>query len=275
MDTVDTPVAITAERQSGAPGQPGTTVGLPSDRAPLRPQGRGSRLGTAVVQALVDDIVSGRFPPGAALPPEADLCVHFDVSRTVVRESVKVVQEKGLVRIVQGKGTQVTDSREWNMIDEIVLSSLIRQDESLNILDELITVRAALEREMAAAAARVADTGQKGRIADALAAMRNVADSVALFSEADVAFHDVVMELSQNRLGRAIVTSIHDKARTNVRYHGSYTDESIVRTLAEHTAIAEAIQAGDPEAADRAMWSHIMDSWNRRRPSTRKYLTER
>lgn len=231
--------------------------------------GRGSRLGTAVVQQLVDDIVRGAFPPGSTLPIEADLGELFDVSRTVVRESVKVVQEKGLVRIVQGKGTQVTDPREWNMIDELVLNSLIRQDETLTTLDELITVRTALEREMAGAAARIGTSEGKKRIADALEAMTACAGSVAAFAEADVLFHDVVMEVSQNRLGRAIVTSIHDKARTNVRYHGTHDPSATEATLKEHRTILEAIVGGDADAANEAMRAHITGSWVRRRPSAR------
>ncbi len=249
------------------------TVGGALDHSPvLRSAGRGSRLGTAVVSRLVDDIVSGTFAAGSTLPPEADLGDLFDVSRTVIRESIKVIQEKGLVRIVQGKGTQVTDSREWNMIDEVVLASLIRQDESLQILDELITVRTALEREMAGAAALLGSAEQKERIGAALSAMNAVSESIAEFAEAEVIFHDVVMEVSQNRLGRAIVTSIHDKARTNVRYHGSYTSASVRTTLKEHQAIYDAILAEDAIAANEAMRAHIMDSWARRRPATRKFV---
>ena len=197
------------------------------------------------------------------------------MSRTVVRESVKVVQEKGLVRILQGKGTEVTDPRDWNMIDPVVLDSLTRQDETLSILDELITVRTALEREMAAAAALVGTPEGKQRISDALAVMTAYAHSVAQFSDADVAFHDVVMDVSGNRLARAIVTSIHDKARNNVRYHGTYTASAIRVTLREHTAIADAIARGDADAADEAMRAHIMDSWARRRPEARKHLSSR
>jgi DNA-binding FadR family transcriptional regulator len=237
---------------------------------PVRAGGRGSRLGTAVVQRLVDDIVSGRFPPRSLLPTESDLCERFDVSRTVVRESVKVVQEKGLVRIVQGRGTEVTDPGRWNMIDEVVLSSLIRHDETLAILDELITVRTALEREMAGAAAG-AGPEQRQQVAEALAEMERVAGSVPDFAAADVDFHDVVMELSGNKLGRAIVTSIHDKARMTVRYHGSYNDEAVRETLREHRAIAEAILRGDAVAANEAMRAHITDSWLRRRPAAREH----
>jgi DNA-binding FadR family transcriptional regulator len=235
-------------------------------RPPARAAGRGARLGTALVQQLVDDIVAGVFPPGSLLPPEAELCDRFDVSRTVVRESVKVVQEKGLVRILQGTGTRVTDPGSWKMLDEVVLASMIEQDESLTILDELIVVRAALERVMAAEAAEHASEGDRDRLRAALETMRASRGTVALFAEADVVFHDVVMEISGNRLARAVVTAIHDHARANVRYHGSYTTEAVEETLAEHQRVTDAVVAGDQEAAELAMQAHILDAWARRRP---------
>jgi DNA-binding FadR family transcriptional regulator len=233
---------------------------------------RGGRLGTALVQQLVEDIVGGEFPSGSLLPPEGDLCERFDVSRTVVRESVKVIQEKGLVQTLQGTGTRVTEQRSWNLLDDVVLASLIKQDESMAILDELIIVRAALEREMAGAAARTATATDRERLQAAMDTMRTNTHSVALFAEADVAFHDVVMEISGNRLGLAVVTSIHDRARANVRYHGSYTPELVEITLAEHQRITDAVLTGDDQAADQAMHAHIMDAWTRRRPSTREFL---
>jgi len=54
---------------------------------------RGTKLGTTVVHQIVHDIVGGFYPQGSTLPPEADLCNRFAVSRTVVRESLKIVQE--------------------------------------------------------------------------------------------------------------------------------------------------------------------------------------
>ena len=102
----------------------------------------GGRLGSALVVQLVDDIVGGAYAPGATLPTEADLGAKFGVSRTVVRESVKLLQDKGLIRIVQGKGTLVTDPRSWDLIDDVVLAAVVRHDDTLGILDELVLVRA-------------------------------------------------------------------------------------------------------------------------------------
>jgi DNA-binding FadR family transcriptional regulator len=239
-----------------------------------RQPARGVRLGTAIVVALVDDIVGGVYPPGSTLPTESDLCDRFNVSRTVVRESVKLLQDKGLVQIVRGKGTEISYPVSWNMIDDIVLTSLVSHDETLGILDDLIAVRAALEEEMAGLAATAATAEQLSVINDSMRRMREVAD-VPDFALADVHFHDLVMEASGNRLGRAIVTSIHGKARTTGRYHGSATPENIAQTLTEHQRILDALNARDAAAAHDCMRAHIVDSWARRRPSAHKRLVEK
>ncbi|MCK2220241.1 FCD domain-containing protein [Actinomadura sp. ATCC 31491] len=239
----------------------------PAAEPPRRRRARPAKLGTTVVEQLVDDIVRGVLAPGTALPPEADLCAEFGVSRTVIRESVKVVQEKGLVRIEHGRGTQVTDPRQWNLLDDVVLTSVIAHDENVTFLDELVSVRTALEADMAAAAALAHTADDDARIAAELGAMRASLHSAPDFGAADVRFHDMIMAASRNRLGRAIVNSIHDKARTSMRYHGEYNEAVMRRTLDEHRAISDAIAAGDPDAAAAAMRRHITDSWNRRRPT--------
>jgi GntR family galactonate operon transcriptional repressor len=234
------------------------------------PPDRGIRLGTAIVGALVDDIVGGIFPPGSSLPTESELGERFNVSRTVVRESVKLLQDKGLVQIIRGKGTLITYPVSWDMIDDIVLTSLVNHDETLGILDELIAVRAALEEDMAGLAATAASPQQLAGIGRSMQRMRDLSGVVADFAVEDVHFHELVMEASGNRLGRAIVSSIHDKARTTGRYHGSTSPENITRTLTEHQLILDAITAHDAAAAHDLMRAHITDSWARRRPSAKR-----
>ena len=252
-------------------------VARPADTGPVpfeRPTpDRGVRLGTAIVVALVDDIVGGVYSPGSTLPTESELGERFNVSRTVVRESVKLLQDKGLVRIVRGKGTQISYPVSWDMIDDIVLTCMVNQDETLGILDELITVRAALEEEMAGLAATSATAEQLTSINQSMQRMREVSGVVGDFAVADVHFHDLVMEASGNRLGRAIVSSIHGKARTTGRYHGSASPESISQTLTEHQRILDALNAHDAAAAHDLMRAHITDSWARRRPAAEKNYT--
>jgi GntR family transcriptional regulator, galactonate operon transcriptional repressor len=257
-----------AERSAGTAmvGATSSAAGENATFERLQPA-RGVRLGPAIVVALVDDIVGGVYPPGSTLPTESDLCDRFNVSRTVVRESVKLLQDKGLVRIVRGKGTEISYPVSWDMIDDIVLTSLVDHDETLGILDDLIAVRAALEEEMAGLAATAATGEQLRAINDSMRRMREVAGVVSDFAIADVQFHDLVMEASGNRLGRAIVSSIHGKARTTGRYNGAATPENIAQTLTEHQRILDALNNHDAGTAHDCMRAHITDSWARRRPS--------
>src|SRR4051795_10721606 len=114
-----------------------------------------AKLGVAVVEGLVNVIVSGELSPGDSLPPELPLSQQFGVSRTVLRESIKRLEEKGLVSVVQGRGTVVQPTSVWNMMDQVVLTSLIANDKTLGVLDELTIVRARLEAAMAGETARV------------------------------------------------------------------------------------------------------------------------
>src|SRR6187399_3784223 len=113
---------------------------------------RAARLGVAVVGDLVTAIVTGEVAPGDILPAEGVLSQQFAVSRTVIRESVKRVEEKGLVTVSQGRGTVVNPPSMWNVLDPDVLSALVDHDDSLVVLDELAIVRGSLEATMARAA---------------------------------------------------------------------------------------------------------------------------
>lgn len=229
------------------------------------------RLGVLVVRDLVEAIVTGRVAPGALLPPEAPLSVQFGVSRTVIRESVKRLEEKGLVTVAQGRGTQVNPTSEWNLLDHVVLAAMIAHDDSLGILDELSTVRASLESTMAGDAAQRAREETLAPLREALERMSMTMDDPEAFRKADVDFHQAVMTLSGSRLAYSIARILFDRALESDRYRGRDPEHSFELTLAEHEGIYAAIAAGDPEAARAAMETHIGGSWLRRRlPVTRK-----
>lgn len=229
---------------------------------PRRPA---ERLGVAVVSELVELIVTGQLDAGQLLPPEGPLSEHFGVSRTVIRESVKRLEEKGLVVVSQGRGTQVARVGSWNMLDPVVLSALIDNDESLGVLDELTIVRGSLEAAMAGTLASRRTPEELTRVEHALAVMREIRHESDSFRQADVVFHFTVMELSGNRLAENICKRLYRRAMESSRFHGMAYESAFESTLDEHARVVDAIARQDVAAAERAMRDHIVTSWQRRR----------
>ncbi|WP_277212375.1 FadR/GntR family transcriptional regulator [Isoptericola croceus] len=226
-------------------------------------------LGVAVVDALVDAIVSGAVAPGDLLPPEGTLAEQFGVSRTVIRESVKRIEEKGLVTIARGRGTAVRPTSSWNSLDQVVLRALIKHDDSLGVLDELSVVRAQLESVMAADAATQRSDLQLKELEGHLQRMRDSLHDEDAFRSADAAFHETVMSSSGNRLAESIARNLFERARDSSRFRGVDSRDSFRDTLDEHEAVFAAIAAGSSAAAQESMNRHILDAWQRRRLPTR------
>ncbi|MFJ2116428.1 MULTISPECIES: FadR/GntR family transcriptional regulator [unclassified Streptomyces] len=242
---------------------------------PLRPWlRRPARLAYAVVEALADRIVSGYFPPGSALPIEPELCEAFAVSRTTVREAVKALEAKGLVRARQGSGTTVTPQEEWNLLDPVVLTATFQHDDQLVVLDQLVGVRSALESQMAAQAATLATDDDLRTIEELLVRLDTETTAPYRFIETDLVFHGRIMEASRNRLASSIVRSVHSQARSTSLYSGAPDARACELANAEHRRLMECLLARDPKGAAQAMTSHIEDAWQRRRSPAGRRPTE-
>ncbi|CAL9437205.1 HTH-type transcriptional regulator LutR [Actinosynnema sp. ALI-1.44] len=226
---------------------------------------RPASLAKAVTAELVERIVRGVYPSGTALPPEPVLCETFSVSRTVVRESVKVLQEKGLVQVRQGSGTTVTPQAVWNLLDELVLAATIAQDDSLAVLDDVVVTRRLLEADMAAVAARTADEETVERLRMLVERMDQLVDDPVAYREQDRVFHDTVMRASGNRIARGVVRALEGQVINTARYTGRSERALCVASNMGHRAVYERIAAQDPTGAAEAMFTHITEAWLVRR----------
>jgi DNA-binding FadR family transcriptional regulator len=241
-------------------GQSGTVAPSPPSWV-LRP----TNLANAVAAELVDRIVGGVHAPGTPLPPEPALCETFSVSRTVVREAVKMLQEKGLVQVRQGSGTTVTSPTTWNMLDELILRASIAKDENLDILDDLVVTRRLLESDMANVAARVATQGVVSRLGGFVDEMDKVLNDHVAYADHDRAFHDAIMMASGNRIARGVVRALESQVFDTARYMGKPARALRVASNRGHRQIYERIAAHDPAGAAEAMFTHITDAWLVRR----------
>ena len=227
--------------------------------------GRPARLSVVVVNVLVDGIVSGRYPPGSLLPPEPVLSRSFDVSRPVVREALKALEEKGLARARQGHGTTVTAPDEWNLLDPAVLEAMIRADETMQVLDQLVDVRVALESDMTRTAAHSMSDADLSELGALLEELRTVIQDAERYQDIDTRYHDFIMRCSGNQLGRSIIRAIHPHARASARYNPQADEGDIRQAHVGHVAIYEHLCRRDADGAAAAMQQHIRGTWTQRK----------
>jgi GntR family transcriptional regulator, galactonate operon transcriptional repressor len=233
-----------------------------------RPTRHRPALSVAVIEQLTHDIVTERYRPGTALPSAESLCDTFRVSRTVIREAITSLAEKGLVAARQGWGTIVLDPSHWSLLDPMVLDALFRRADRLEYLDNLIEIRTTLECAMASTAARRITPDTALTLTHSFEQLESLLGQPDEYNVKDLEFHDAIHRIAGDRFGRAIVASIQGKALSSPMYTGKPTRVEIETTHRAHARIYDAIIAGDADEAATAMREHITESWARRRPQT-------
>lgn len=206
-----------------------------------------------LVHELGRRIAGGEFDPSRALVPE-EIGRRFDVSRTVVRETLRVLQSKGLLRARQNVGTYVRPLREWNLLDPDVIQWRLQGEQARKNMRELIELRMAVEPHAAFLAAGRADAATRKRLLDAVADMEAAARArdFDAFTEADVRFHSTLYRASDNimieQLATTVAAALRARAGTLAIGGGVSTD-----ALVDHRKVAEAVAAGDQHGARAAV----------------------
>jgi len=191
-----------------------------------------------VAERLRQRIFSHELPPGTWVDEQA-LAAQYGISRTPLREALKVLASEGLVTLKPRRGCYVTEISERD-------------------LDEVFAVMALLEGQCARDAAQHADPAQRSRLehihADLEAAA--AAGNINGFFEANQAFHHAVQEIADNRWLLQVITDLRKVIKLS-RHHSLFSEGRLEQSLAEHRAILDAILACDPEAAEQRMRAHI------------------
>lgn len=207
-----------------------------------------------VAQALGNDILSGVYPAGAKLPPEAEILKRFGVSRTVLREVFKTLTAKGLIVAKTRVGTTVLDSSHWNFFDADILSWKVSQEFDLDFIRSLAEVRLAVEAAAAEGAARRRSEADIAAMRDALGRMDAATDSARDFAEADLDFHEAVGRASGNVLMRSLAAVIETALVASFRMSSPVNEAEAHRaSVRGHARIVDAIEAGDGARAAEAM----------------------
>src|SRR5579871_1858553 len=107
-----------------------------------------------VIEEIGKGIISGEFVQGESLPAEEELCRMLGVSRTALREALRVLASKGLLEPKRKVGTLVKSSAHWNFLDANVLSWLLAAGDADRVISELYELRQLVEPVAASLAAR-------------------------------------------------------------------------------------------------------------------------
>jgi DNA-binding FadR family transcriptional regulator len=203
-----------------------------------------------LAQNIGQQILSGVYAPGAILPNEADWCRIYNASRTSVREAIKSLNAKGLLKSRPKIGSRVEPRENWNLLDRDVLRWHGASLDPQEFLKSVQEVRRILEPEAAALAAERRTPKQLAVLAAALQAMKDAKtrkDSVA----PDVAFHIGLMAASNNDILTPFGIVIESALATLFEYT-TINNPAHALAIDLHENIFTAIRLGKPKAARKA-----------------------
>jgi GntR family transcriptional repressor for pyruvate dehydrogenase complex len=157
-----------------------------------------------IVQHIEQQVMGNLLRPGDRLPPERDMSEQFRVSRTVIREAIKALHEKGLVGIRPGSGTYIVPVE-----GQAVLNSMTLYVKTQRVaLHNLIEARYLLEPEIAALAAQRAQPEDLEKMQQLITEMDQHLNSAEEFVSADVGFHLALAEATHNPVLPIFIQSI-------------------------------------------------------------------
>lgn len=195
--------------------------------------------------------MSGELQPGDLLP-EGELIAELEISRTVLREAIKVLGAKGLVEARPRTGTKVSPRSHWRLMDPDVLAWQTESGFDELFLRNLAEVRSLIEPGAARLAAERASEEEIATLGKAYKQMEAHVVNSEAFIAADMQFHFVILAACHNeileQMSSAIGEALEISRKVTVELPGSSEAH-----LPLHEAVAEAIRRRDADAAENAM----------------------
>jgi DNA-binding FadR family transcriptional regulator len=218
----------------------------------------GRNLHGQVVSELGRRIVGGIYPAEALLPNEEQLCQELEVSRTALREAVKVLAAKGLLESRPRIGTRVRNRDLWNLLDPDILAWRCAIGADAEFLRHLTELREIIEPAAASLAAASRRPEQLVVIRAALKTME-ASTSIGEWVEADLAFHTAILKATNNPLlmplAAIIGSALESLLDITARNAGDFKN-----ALPEHQKVFAAIEEGDSQDALHRMAGMLSDT---------------
>jgi DNA-binding FadR family transcriptional regulator len=218
-----------------------------------RTAGSGSvSLHNRLLNELGLSIVRGELAPGDPLPNADDWSAAHGVSRTVLREVIKVLAGKGMVESRPKTGTRIRKRDDWNFLDPDVLFWRFGNTISDDDVRKLFELRRSIEPAAAELAAQRATPEQAARLMELYSQMELWADDNERFSEADLAFHQAILRMSGNELFGSLAALTEAAMLISFRL----SDDNPLGqrpSLPMHKQVCDCIERHDAEGARAAL----------------------
>jgi DNA-binding FadR family transcriptional regulator len=216
-------------------------------------------LAERVVHQIGQEIVSGSLEPGRTLPNEAELCQQLGVSRSVLREAVRVLVSKGLIETRSRLGTRVRLPDAWSLLDPAVLTWLSAVEPQDRFVRELFGLRRVVEPAVAALAAECIVASDLAALEASFEDMIEAGDDPERFFGPDLRFHQTILLAVGNSLVRALGEMVNQAMEFNLRL-SLEAPLGQQKSIPLHRAVLEAIRDRRPDAARDAMTRLIDDA---------------
>lgn len=216
-------------------------------------------LAHGLAETLVSDILNGVYPAHSALPSEQELAQISGVSRLTVREAVKSLSAKSVLRVEQGRGTFVNPPDQWSPLDPVLLVARSMHNSDRVILPrKLLEARQVVEIAVAGFAAARRTPEHLELMHQALERMREAHEQADVegFVQADMGFHQAILAAADNPFITALFEPLEQVLLIGRRQTSAFFEER-VHAIDKHGTIHQAIAAGDPPAARLAMADHM------------------
>ena len=209
---------------------------------------------------LAGRIIRGEWSPGDSIGNEAALMDGQGVSRTTVREAVKILASKGLLEVRPRTGTRVLPPERWNVLDPDMLDWMFAGPLTTTLMRHLHELRTIIEPAAAALAAQRATDAERARICACVDRMDEAGEDTPAFVAADVEFHTTILEASRNPFLITFASGI--RALLHAFFRATARDpDAFASGRPRHRQLANAILARDPAAARAASDVVLEGAW--------------
>ena len=205
-----------------------------------------------IVITLGKQIVHGKYVPGSPLPAEAELCEEFATSRNIIREVFRSLMAKRLIEMKRYRGAFVAPRNQWNYLDTDVLQWVLENDYDPRLISAMSEVRNLVEPAIARWAAERATSSDLAQIESALNEMIANNQDREAFNEADIRYHEAVLQSVHNPVLQQLSIAISSLQRAVFERTWMGDEANMPQTLQEHKALFDAIRHQDGDAAEQA-----------------------